>query len=41
MILENDPSFTPQFSETAAKITADGLDGKDFFGNPAYPPSVS
>jgi len=39
MILENDPSLTPRFGETAAKVTADGLDGKDFFGNPAYPPS--
>jgi Cholesterol oxidase, substrate-binding len=39
MMLENDPSLTPQFGEMAAKITADGLDGKDFFGNPVYPPS--
>jgi hypothetical protein len=39
MILDNDPSLTPKFGETAAKVTAYGLDGKDFFGNPAYPPS--
>jgi hypothetical protein len=38
-MLENDPSLTPQFGETAARVTADGLDGKDFFGNPVYPPS--
>ena len=33
------PSLTPGFGETAAKVTANGLDGKDFLGIPAYPPS--
>ena len=38
-ILESAPSLTPQFGETAAQVTANGLDGNDYFGNPAYPPS--
>lgn len=38
-ILDLDPSLTPRFGETAAQVTANGLDGNDFIGNPAYPPS--
>ncbi|MGH6800364.1 MAG: cholesterol oxidase substrate-binding domain-containing protein, partial [Methylocella sp.] len=33
------PCPTPLFGETAARVTANGLDGKDAFGQPAYPPS--
>jgi Cholesterol oxidase, substrate-binding len=39
-ILNGIPSVTPIFGETAAQVTANGLDGKNAFGQPgAYPPS--
>ncbi|MFZ0494557.1 MAG: cholesterol oxidase substrate-binding domain-containing protein [Methylocella sp.] len=38
-ILNNVPSATPLFGETAARVTANGLDGNNAFGQPAYPPS--
>jgi FAD/FMN-containing dehydrogenase len=38
-ILDIDPSFTPTFGKIAATVTANGLDGKDFLGQPAFPPS--
>lgn len=39
MLLGGVPSVTPAFGETAARVTADGLDGKDILGQPVYPPS--
>lgn len=34
-----DPALTPELGRAMANITSQGLDGKDFFGTPTYPPS--
>ncbi|MGH6813915.1 MAG: cholesterol oxidase substrate-binding domain-containing protein, partial [Methylocella sp.] len=38
-MLDWDPSLTRWFGETAADVTAKGLDGKNILGQPVYPPS--
>ncbi|MDD2658051.1 MAG: cholesterol oxidase substrate-binding domain-containing protein [Methylococcales bacterium] len=38
-LLNGVPSVTPLFGETAAQVTANGLDGKNFLGQSVYPPS--
>lgn len=39
VIVNGIPSLTPDIGIAAARVTANGLDGNDYFGNPAYPPS--
>ncbi|MDM0110879.1 cholesterol oxidase substrate-binding domain-containing protein [Variovorax sp. J22R133] len=39
MLLNGVPSATPLFGQTAANVTANGLDGKNMVGQSAYPPS--
>jgi hypothetical protein len=39
VIVNGISSLTPDIGIFAARVTANGLDGNDYFGNPAYPPS--